>query len=72
MAGTDTVIRKTYKREVALLLLVFWAGMTVWGVSEERAMQAAEFMALFVFTFAGGAWGLDALAKQLGGGVRNG
>lgn len=59
---------KTYKREVAGLLLAFWAAMTVWGVSEPEAKEASRFMAIFVFTFAAGAWGLDAWAKQLGGG----
>ena len=60
-------MEKTYKREVAFLLLVFWGAITVWGVYVEAAMQASQYMAFFVFAFAMGAYGLDAWAKQLGG-----
>tara|TARA_R110000796_G_scaffold41118_3_gene101494 strand:+ start:1210 stop:1410 length:201 start_codon:yes stop_codon:yes gene_type:complete len=61
---------KTYKRETAALLLLFWCGMTTWGVWQENAREAAEFMATFVFLFAAGAFGLDAWSKQLGGSYR--
>lgn len=59
--------QKTYKREVAGLMLLFLAGLTVWGVWEPEAKEASRFFAIFIFTFAAGAWGLDAWAKQLGG-----
>lgn len=58
---------KTYKREVAGLMLLFLAGLTVWGVWEPEAKEASRFYAIFIFTFSAGAWGLDAWAKQLGG-----
>jgi len=56
---------KTYKREVALGLVLFLLGLFVWGVWDERAMQAAEFLTLPVFAFLGGAFGMDAFAKQI-------
>ena len=57
---------KTYKREVALVMLTFWAGMSIWGVWEPEAKQAFEFITLPVFTFAGGAFAIDAAIKQGG------
>ena len=59
--------RKTFKREVAAVMLGFLGAMFVWGVPSEAAGQAARFLTLPVFTFAGGAFGLDAWAKQLRG-----
>lgn len=72
MAETNTIRLKTYKRESASVLMVFWAGMTVWGVFDPEAQKASEFMALFVFTAWMGAFGLDSLSKQFSGGARNG
>lgn len=57
---------KTYKREVAVAMLVFLAGMFGWGVYEERAMQAAEYLTLPIFTFVAGAFAMDAVFKQGG------
>lgn len=56
---------KTYKREVAVAMLVYLFAFFLWGVFEPRADEAARFLTLPVFTFAAGAFGLDALAKQL-------
>lgn len=57
---------KTYKREIAGVMLLFLSGMFVWGVSNESAKQIAEFLTLPVFTFAGGAFAIDAVFKQGG------
>jgi hypothetical protein len=57
---------KTYKREVALVMLVCLAGLFVWGVYSPQAMQVAEFLTFPIFTFAGGAFALDAAFKQGG------
>jgi len=56
--------RKTYKRETAGVMLVFLMGAHVWGVFDPQAAQMANFMTLPVFTFAGGAFALDAVFKQ--------
>lgn len=58
--------QKTYKREVGLTLLVFLVATHVWGVFNAEAKDMARFMTLPVFTFAGAAFGLDALFKQGG------
>lgn len=55
---------KTYKREVAVVMLLWIAAMAIWGVWQPDARQVAEFFALPVFTFAGGAFALDAVFKQ--------
>lgn len=58
---------KTYKRETAITLLMFLGGLFVWGVfGNEAAADAARFLTLPVFAFAGGAFGMDALAAQFG------
>ena len=57
---------KTYKREVALVMLVCLAGLFGWGVYSPQAMQVAEFLTFPIFTFAGGAFALDAAFKQGG------
>lgn len=62
--------QKTYKREVAFLMLLYLAGLTIWGVYEPEAKEASRFHAIFIYTFAAGAWGLDALSKQFGVGTR--
>lgn len=46
-------------------MLLYLLGLFLWGVFEPRADQAARFLTLPIFTFAAGAFGLDALAKQL-------
>lgn len=55
---------KTYKREVASVMLVFLSGMFVWGGWNEVAFEAARFLTLPIFTFAGGAFAIDAVFKQ--------
>lgn len=54
--------RKTYKREVAVALLIFWA-YCVFGVD----LETLRVITLPTFGFAMGAYGLDAWAKQLNG-----
>lgn len=56
---------KTYKRELAAAMLAFLGGLVIWGVFDPGAADAARFLTLPVFTFAGGAFGLDAMSKQL-------
>lgn len=55
---------KTYKREVASVMLVFLGGMFIWGVYSPGAQQAAEFLTLPIFTFVAGAFAIDAVFKQ--------
>lgn len=55
---------KTYKREVAGAMLLYLGVMFAVGVSNEQAMQAAEFLTLPIFGFAGAAFALDWRAKQ--------
>ena len=55
---------KTYKREVAATMLTALGGLFVWGVWNTEAMQAAEFLTLPIFTFASGAFAIDAIFKQ--------
>ena len=57
--------QKTYKREVAASMLVALFGFFVWGVFAPVAFEAAKFLTLPVFTFAGGAYGMDAWSKQI-------
>jgi len=57
---------KTYKREIALVMLVGLAGLFVWGVFNPEAKQVAEFLTMPIFTFAGGAFALDSAFKQGG------
>lgn len=51
---------KTYKREVAVIL-VLWVGYIV----EFHDAEILEIVVWPVFTFAAGAFGLDAVSKQL-------
>lgn len=55
---------KTYKREVAGAMLVFLGGLFVWGVWVPEAAQAATYLTLPIFTFAAGAFAIDAVFKQ--------
>lgn len=57
---------KTYKREIAVVLLLCWAGMGVAGIWEPEAQRTFEFITLPIFTFAGGAFALDSTFKQGG------
>lgn len=62
---TEKPKEKTYKREIAAVQLLFLGVCHVWGVYNESAAQMAQFLTLPVFTFAGGAFALDAVAKQM-------
>lgn len=74
-------VSRTFKREIAVTLLAFWAGittvltlkMTVWATDPAviTAIGTAfgpihSSITTMVLTFAGFAFGLDAMAKQLG------
>lgn len=57
---------KTYKREVSVVMLLFLAGLSLAGIiwPDSQSWQAAEFFTFPIFTFAGGAFGLDAYFKR--------
>jgi hypothetical protein len=55
---------KTFKRETAWGLLVFWGAMGLTSLWYAQAYQLFEFITLPVFTFAGGAFALDTAVKQ--------
>jgi len=57
---------KTYKRETAGVMLAFLGGLAIWGIWDPQAWQEATFFTVPVFTFAGGAYALDAYFKQGG------
>lgn len=59
--------RKTYKREIATVLLAILFGLFLWSFLENDPMilEGAKFLTLPIFTFAGGAFALDAKSKQL-------
>lgn len=59
--------QKTYKREVAGVMLFSLAALTVAGIAwpTSLAWEVAKFYATPVFVFAGGAFGLDAISKQV-------
>ena len=56
--------QKTYKREVATVMLAYYFVMLTLGVWWPEALEAAESIKIPAFTFAAGAFGLDAVAKQ--------
>lgn len=56
---------KTYKREIAAAMLVFLAGLLIWGVWEPEAANAAQGVMGYIFAFAGAMFGMDAYAKQV-------
>lgn len=58
---------KTYKREFAIVIALFWAGFCVWGVYDAQALRVAEFITWPCLALAASAFGLDAIAKQFGG-----
>ena len=51
---------KTFKREVAFLLLCFTCYLALFG-----SLEVLKVMAPLTFLFAGGAFGIDAFAKQI-------
>lgn len=56
---------KTYKREVAGLLLTMYLGLLITGVWIPEAAAASESLKYEVFIFASGAFALDCFAKQV-------
>lgn len=61
----ETKREKTFKRELAVVMLAVLGGLFIWGVSDDQAMRAAEFLTLPIFGFAGVAFGMDAYSKQI-------
>ena len=55
---------KTYKREVAGVMLLYYFMLLTLGIWYVDAAAAAESAKIPVFTFAAGAFALDAGAKQ--------
>ena len=55
---------KTYKREVAGAMLAYYFVMLTLGIWYPEAIVAAEAVKIPAFTFAAGAFALDASAKQ--------
>lgn len=60
---------KTYKRETAIALLLALSGLFLWGLIAQRVdvVEVGKFLTMPVFLFLGGAFGIDAMAKQFGG-----
>ncbi len=46
-------------------MLIWLWGFFFWGVGNDQALEIARFLTLPVFTFAAGAFGMDAWAKQI-------
>lgn len=59
--------RKTWKREVASLMLLYLGALFAWGAGWDNATatDSAKFLAPFIFIFAGGVWSVEGL-KQAG------
>ena len=57
-------MQKTYKREVAIAMLVFVGGFHVLGMWMPEAVQVAEYLTTPVLLFVAAAFGMDAYAKQ--------
>lgn len=55
---------KTYKREVAALMLAYYYVMNTLGIWYPEATTAAASVMVATFTFAGGAFALDVASKQ--------
>ncbi len=51
---------KTWKRELAALLLIFTCYIALYG-----SLEVLKVMAPLTFLFAGGAFGIDSFAKQI-------
>lgn len=58
--------QKTYKREVACLMLLYYFVMLTLAIWFPEAGEAAESVKIPAFTFAGGAFALDVAGKQWG------
>lgn len=60
------VATKTFKRETAVVLLLLWAGMGVFGAvaGDQYFIQVARDMGYPVMGFATAAFGIDAVGKQ--------
>jgi len=56
---------KTYKREVALSMLVFLGVLFVASIFKEEVLGIAEYLTTPIFLFATAAFGIDAYAKQV-------
>jgi hypothetical protein len=65
--GADAApsMRKTWKREVASLLLFIVVALQIAGIWVPEAHRAAESLQMEVFGFAALAFGMDAWAKQV-------
>lgn len=61
--------QKTFKREVAVGMLLFLAGLTLAGIGypDTLAWEAAKHFTMPIFTYAGLAFGIDSYAKQVRG-----
>jgi len=59
---------KTYKREIATAIAVFWAGLIIWGHIDPSTGAAETGMGITipVFMLIAGAFGIDAFFKQSG------
>jgi len=60
-------MEKTYKRETALTMISAVFAGHIWGVWNDGAADAARYLTMPTFIFLGGAFGLDAFAKQING-----
>lgn len=58
-------MQKTFKRETALVMLVILFALHMWGIWKPEVAEVARFLTAPIFLFAGGAYGLDAVAKQM-------
>ena len=65
MSEKTTEVNKTYKREVTYALFGFLAAMAVAGVFLPGAFETAKYLVTPIFLFAGGAFGMDAYARQI-------
>jgi hypothetical protein len=57
---------KTYKREVASAIALFWAGLIIWGHIDPStgAAETGQAITIPVFMLVAGAFGIDAIFKQ--------
>ncbi len=58
-------MQKTYKREVAIGMLVFLGIFFIASLFYTEAAQVAEYLTTPVFMFAAAAFGVDAYSKQV-------
>ena len=66
MTVAPTPPKKTYKREVASAMLLYYFIMLSLSPWFPEAFTAAESVKIPAFTFAAGAFALDVAAKQYG------